>query len=104
MTPGHAGGYAVDRFAHVDAQISALGKRAKAKGILADYIRALEKILDELENQPLDWGDPAYHPHHEDSTVCHASVGPVYVEYVVFEAEKVVMIMQIKAMPSSILD
>jgi hypothetical protein len=104
MDSGHAGKFTVDRFQHVDGQIGALGKRALARGLLQDYADALETILDKLEAEPAEWGEPYYHPHHQGSTVRHASVRSVFVEYVVFEEERVVMIMQIKAMPSSDLD
>jgi hypothetical protein len=104
MSSDPEGKYTVDRVPEVNKQIRELARKAKAKDSLKKYLNALESTLQKLERDPLGWGDPEYHPQSEGSTVCHGISGPLYVRFVVFDAEGVVIILQLRAMPNSILE
>ena len=104
MPSAHGRRFTVDRLPEVDQQIRELASEAKVRGFSREYIRALKSIVDELERDPLGWGDPQYHAKSQGSTVCHGVLGPLYVEYVVFEPDSVVVILGLRPMPSAGLD
>jgi hypothetical protein len=104
MSSPSGANFTVDRLPKVDDEIRELAKVARANGRLQEYLNIVRDVLDELEQDPQNWGDPEYHGKSEGSTVCHGIAGPLYVKYVVFEPERVVVIFQVRAMPNSWLD
>ena len=104
MASGESGKFKVDRLPHVSRQIRQLGEKAKAYGVLTEFLNVLKENLGILGDEPLKWGDPEYHPIAKGSTVCHGVLDPLLVQFAVFELEHKVMIMQVKVIPNSILD
>jgi hypothetical protein len=104
MPSGQDPVFVVDRLPQVSARIRELARKAKVRGFLREYLKSLRIVLEKLERDPVSWGDPEYHATTKGSIVCHGVHGPLYVQYVVFELERVVMILQIKAMPNSELE
>jgi len=61
-------------------------------------------MLERLETKPLDWGDPEYRTRKKDGQVCHGILYPLIVHYVVFKAERAVVILNIEPLPGSALE
>jgi hypothetical protein len=93
--------FAVDRFPRVSVQIRDLAKKAKRLGFRDEYIDALRKMMDELENRPQEWGDPEYNTRKPGGVVCHGIAGPLFVRYVVYASHQVVTIINISPLPYS---
>ena len=87
--------YQVGKFAGVAEQMQALADRAALAGIRQSYVEALKRMLQHLQHDPLEWGDPLYRTNHEGGIVCHAWVGPIVVHYAVFESEQTVLIIDV---------
>lgn len=97
--PKHDNHYTVDRVPSVNEQIRELVAKASAFGIRQAVLDALNAIVDELGTRPLEWGDPEYRTLKEGGWSCHGIRVPLIAHYVVFEAERVVMILKIKSLP-----
>ena len=93
--------FTVDRLPHVNQQIRTLAERAKARGLLGLYLDSLRKVVSNLEDRPLEWGDPEYHTKQPGGLVCHGTADPLLVRFVVFELQQVVVIIDI--LPMSLL-
>jgi hypothetical protein len=93
--------FKVDRMAAVDQQLQELGKRAKARRIGEAYIDALQTMMNNLANRPLEWGDPEYHTKLPGGLVCHGLAWPLCVRFAVYEALQVVIILNIEPFPRS---
>jgi hypothetical protein len=96
--------FTVDRVPQVDRRIRDLAGHAKSKGILSEFLNTLTSIVEKLERDPLGWGDPEYHPESKKSTVCHGVHGGVFTRFVVFEDERLVILLELTVMPHSELD
>jgi hypothetical protein len=57
--------------------------------------------MDHLENRPLEWGDPEYHTKQPGGLVCHGIIDPLFVRFVVYEAQKVVVIINLTPLATS---
>lgn len=98
------GGDQLYRLSHLPEalrQMQALADKAKKLGLAGIYADALENIVIKLQTDPTGWGDPEYHPKKKGSCVYHVLCDPMYVQYVVFEPERAVMVMNVKALPTS---
>src|SRR5437867_1916293 len=104
MASGSGEQFTIDLLLQVPDQIRHLARIAKPTSRLREYLDILRGAFTRLEEDPLAWGDPEYHGKHKGSTVCHGIAGPVHIKYVVFEPERLVLILQVKAMPNSWLD
>jgi hypothetical protein len=101
MAAGGHPTYEVDHLPQVVRQIGELNKKAIAAGIKSEYVAALENMVAKLQNEPVEWGDPEWHPKKAGSSVRHGISDLLFVQYAVFELERKVLILKIKAMPSS---
>jgi hypothetical protein len=104
MTGDDAHKYRVDRLVAVTEQIRELAAKSAEKGRQLDFLEILKSILAELTNKPLEWGDPEYRTRKKGGIVCHRARPPWFVRFAVFEEERVVMILKIKALPGSFLE
>jgi hypothetical protein len=93
--------FKVDRMPAVDQQIRDLAERAKARRIGHAYVDALKRMIDQLTNNPLDWGDPEYRTQTPGGVVCHGIAWPLCVHFVVFEFRQLVIITDITPLPES---
>jgi hypothetical protein len=96
--------FEISQLQEVTQSLRELGKKAEERGIKREFRDSLKTIMLELQTNPLEWGDPEYHPHKKGSTVCHKICGPLFIQYVVFEIEKKVMILKVIPFPKSSLN
>jgi hypothetical protein len=104
MTEDEANKYTIDRLPAVSGQIRDLASRAAAKGQQREFLEILKSIVKELTNKPLAWGDPEYRTRKKGGFVCHGTRPPLFVQFAVFEEERKVMILKIRALPGSYLE
>src|SRR5712671_3481048 len=95
------GPFTVDRLATVDRQVEQLVGQAKTTGARLEIISLLRRIYRELQERPLQFGDPAYHTKKEGGVVCHRVIAPIVIHFVIFEIDKVVCILKIAALTAS---
>ncbi len=103
MTDDDPDAYEINRIPSVNAQIRRLAIHATEKGRLSDFFAALKGVLTELTERPLDWGDPEYHTRKKGGIVCHGTRSPLFVQYAVFEEERLVIILKINAISGTYL-
>jgi hypothetical protein len=58
-------------------------------------------MIDQLSNNPLDWGDPLHHTRTAGGVVCRGITWPLCVHFVVFEPLQIVIITNITPLPES---
>jgi len=104
MASAAGGSFQVDRIPRVDEQLRELGRRAKAAGIRPQLIEALNEVTQRLATAPQDWGDPEYNTKLPGGVVYHGIYPPLILQYVVYEAQRWVCIVNVKALPGSPLD
>src|SRR4051812_30982849 len=95
--------YRVDPTGPANQQIRDLIAKAAAGTERQHVADALEGIFSQLETRPADWGDPEWRTRKEGGMVYHAIQASLIVRYVVFEPEKVVWLLDVRAWPSSSL-
>jgi hypothetical protein len=98
------GPFRVDRFPRVNEQIRQLAAKAAAIGKQVELIDALKSVVEQLTTRAVEWGDPMYRTRKSGGRVYQAIRAPVLVRYVVFEAEREVMIMSVTPLPGSYLE
>src|SRR2546422_510958 len=96
--------YKVEHIGPVKEQIRTLAARATAAGTGREYLEAIRRIFAELGTRPIEWGDPEWPTRKEGGLVYHGIAKPLIVKYVVYEAERYVCILNIKALPHSPLE
>lgn len=94
----------VRQLSSVTRQVCDLGKVAIRRGAREEFAAAIYTTYFSLRKHPLEWGDPKFHPKKEGSVVCNGVAPPLLVNYVVFEIERKVVILSVKAFPNSSLD
>jgi len=77
-------------------------KIATARGRKAAFLAALIYVFAKLRTEPSSWGDPEYNLHKPGGCVYHCIHNPVVVQYAVFEHEKIVLLMNVRILPSEI--
>ena len=93
--------FKVDRTPAVNQQMRELAERAKAARLNDSYADALRLMLERLQNEPLEWGDPEHNAKHPGGIFCHGIVWPLLVRFTVYPDERTVIIFDIRALPSS---
>ena len=94
--------YKVDYLSAVKDAMLHLAARAAAVGIHEDYVRAVHSIIEHLQTRPFEWGDPERKTRKEGGMVYHGLLRPLlYVQYVVFEPDRVVCILKFTPLPKS---
>jgi hypothetical protein len=78
-----------------------LAKRAKLLRIHAAYLDSLRSMVEQLENRPLEWGDPEYRTKLPGGIVCHGITWPLIVRFAVYEARNSVIIFNIAPLPNT---
>ena len=91
--------FKVDRTPAVSRLIRELAERAKARRIRESYLDALNQMMTHLTNRPLEWGDPEFNTQLPGGIVCHGIVWPVCVRFAVYEAQRIVVIFDLKPLP-----
>jgi|GEM_PF-4507795 len=96
--------FKVDRLSSVTLQIQQLVEKAKRLGMGRQILDVLESIVEKLETNPMDWGDPEYATKQPGGVVLHGVHFPLIVHYAAFEQERVVCILDIRAFPRHALE
>jgi hypothetical protein len=73
--------------------------RAAALGIGEDFRRALTTIVDGLQTDPLNFGDPLFNYQHMGAVLCHAMRWPLRVHYAVDETHRTVFVQRFSVVP-----
>lgn len=84
--------------------VRSLGRNAIALGIGQQFIDDIRHVEQQLQSDPLGWGDPHFRLHTTGETVCHRIHGLVYVYYAVDENERLVFVKDILAVPGRWLE
>ena len=84
-----------------DAQIRALMAKAAARGEQQEVRSSLSEVTRQLKTRPHDWGDPIHRTRKEGGMVYHAIQASLIVRYVVFESERVVGLLDVRAMTNT---
>ncbi|MCI0741809.1 MAG: hypothetical protein L0Y72_22475 [Gemmataceae bacterium] len=90
--------YRVDQLAKVNANVRAMLDQATTAEWKSQIAASVNEIVRRLETDPLEWGDPEYRTKKAGGVVCHGIHAPLLVQYVVFDVEKVVCILDVKAL------
>jgi hypothetical protein len=101
MPSGNGTPYRVTPLPSAAKQIRELGERAKVQGTLHSFVHLLNGAMNYLRMRPLEWGEPTYHPKKPGSVVCQSAIGGLFFEYVVYDPERVVIILSVIPMAGS---
>ncbi len=101
MLPENDQPYAVGQLSEVLRRLHDLTEKAKMLGMGRELAEAITTVVGKLAAEPASYGDPEYHPNKPGSCVYHAICDPLYVRYVVYEVERVVLILEIRPLPHS---
>src|SRR5262245_41590209 len=93
--------YEVSSIPSVARAVRELERKALWLGMRQDLVAALKVMIEKLQKDPLKWGDSEYDFNKPKSHIYHGLCDPVFVQYAVVEAERKVIIMLIKPLPSS---
>jgi hypothetical protein len=93
--------YRVDPTGPAKQQMRDLLAKAVARNEGEKVRGALEAIVSELETQPHGWGDPLHRTRKEGGQVYRGIKPPLVVRYAVFEPEKVVWLLDVRALPNT---
>ena len=104
MASHNGGPFAIGQLPIVLSQVRTLAQKAMATGALRELRTAVVAMIEELRTRPLQWDDPESHPRKQGSLVCHGIVSPLFVRYVVYEPERVVIVLEIRPLPGSGLE
>ncbi len=85
-------------------QVRELGDRARRLGLLSQYVAALRTMIQELERDPIGWGDPLNVLTGRGVVVCQRAYSFLLVRYGVDEAARVVFVKAVLPMPGQSLD
>jgi hypothetical protein len=103
MDAGSEGPYSVGQLPDVLRRLHQIKEKTIALGIAREVADALKIVVDKLRADPAASGDPEYHPVQPRSCVYHLIRDPLYVRYVVYEAERAVLLLEIRPLPNSLL-
>src|SRR4051812_26137136 len=95
--------YRLEPTGPADEQIHTLLAKAVTSGELREVLAALRAIARQLKTRPQDWGDPVHGTHKEGGLVYRGIKSPLIVRYAAYEPEKVVWLLDVRALPDSSL-
>jgi hypothetical protein len=85
----------------VKEQLQQLTEKARQLRMASVPTQALRQIVDNLHQQPLDWGEPEFATRHPPGIVCHAILDPLAVRYVVYPEDHLVCCLAVTALSRS---
>jgi hypothetical protein len=95
--------YRVDRVPAALQQIAKLMRRAAELGSAAEVAQMLRTVVHKLETKPSTWGDPQNNTHLPGGVVMRQWLHPLIVKYVLFEMDRVVVLLEVRAVPGHTL-
>src|SRR5687768_10849027 len=99
--PSGKGFFEIQQLPGVTQTLRELVEKAEVKGTEKELLAVLKEVASNLQTDPLKWGNPEYHPRKTGSTVCHGICCSLYVQYVVFELENIVLPLRVKPLLNS---
>jgi hypothetical protein len=66
-------------------------------------LRVFGEIIEPLEMQPLEWGDPERRTRGPGGLVCHGIRESLIVRFACYESERIVFLFEIESTPGSYL-
>jgi len=85
-------------------QVRELGAKARRLGVLTQYLSALTTIIQELERDPIGWGDPRNVLPGRGVLLCQRAYSLLLVRYGVDEAARKVFVTAVLPMPGKVLE
>ena len=104
MSPNGNPMYELRHLPTVAEEIQELASIATDRGLKEIFLSALTAAIERLQTEPSGWGDPEYNLHKPGATKYHGILEPVILHYIVFEHEKVVLLIDVRPLPNSGLD
>lgn len=101
MPSGNGTVYRVNQLPAAENQLLELALRAVQQGSFEKFVQAVSRAWNIMGTRPATWGEPTYHPKKLGSEVRHSAVGGLMFEYVVFDPEHVVIVLNVKPLPGS---
>jgi hypothetical protein len=101
MEPGDPQRFQLDAMPTAMRQLRELTRNAIESGFAKLLTGALQEMMQKLRTDPTNWGDPEYHPKKQGSCVYHRACDPLFVKYVVYEPERVVLVLEVRPLPKS---
>jgi hypothetical protein len=102
MQPNGAGGrYRICWSEHHQQRVRQMRERARQLGREADFLIAVRHVADQLEAEPLSWGDPSYQLHQLGLAVRHGIYAMLHVYYAVDDEHQLVYIKDIDGLPGT---
>jgi hypothetical protein len=89
------GEYTIGRHARVPNQIRSIVGRAGIQGRRRRVLRALESAMKRLAADPWEFGDPERNAKYPGAKVCHGFSGRIFFHFVIYEKEKLVMLLDV---------
>jgi hypothetical protein len=96
--------YEITSVPNVKQQLRRHAQHAVLQGKDATVARALRHIMRQLEIDPARFGEPAYRTRKPGGLVYKAVHQPFSVSYVVYEPERVVLLIDVSPMPRSYME
>jgi hypothetical protein len=93
--------YKIEYMGPVKAQIRDLVLKASALNKQQEVLDALRIIVHQLRTRPLEWGEPKHRTRHPGGLVCLGIRRPLRVRFVTYDAEKVVCLLEVRALAES---
>jgi len=87
--------YKISYTPQITKQLLEIKERADQLGILQAVRNTLIQIISELKKKPLEWGDPRYLTKLKGGMVFFGIRKPLGIEYVVYEKQKVVWVLNL---------
>jgi hypothetical protein len=104
MSSNGSPSYDVQHLPPAAQQVKSLAEKAAKLGRMDQYVASLRAVIKKLQTAPSTWGDPEYNLHTPGGCVYHAIISPVFVQYAVFEHDKIVLIMKVLGVAGSGLE
>src|SRR3954466_5994193 len=99
MPPSAPAPFHVSQLTGVTQAVRELLESARAAGNAKEMTEVLRLTIGKLKADPISWGEAQFHPKKAGSVVCQRIWRGISVRYAVFEQERKVMILEIKAYP-----
>lgn len=74
------------------------------RGMLGDFLDALETAAARLKEEPLRFGDKLHRAKHQDGVFCNGVSAPLLFRFVVYQSKKTVIVHRVLPLPGSALD
>ena len=99
MEGNHSPQFEVGWTAAARQQARDLLVRAKAVGYWEEISQALREVRNNLESDPIQWGDPLHQTKLPGGLVCRGSAPPLYVQFAVYEQQRAVVVYRVAIAP-----